>query len=85
MNPPNYERASYGDAIEPIAIVGMACRFPGGATTMEKLWSILHNKRCVVSDVPTQRFNVDGWYHPDPNHKGSVPQHDAQLDLMCAS
>ncbi|KAF1829904.1 ketoacyl-synt-domain-containing protein [Decorospora gaudefroyi] len=72
MNSSNHERAFYGDAIEPIAIVGAACRFPGGATTLEKLWNILYNKRCVVSDVPTQRFDVNGWYHPDPNRKGSV-------------
>ncbi|WP_415842828.1 beta-ketoacyl synthase N-terminal-like domain-containing protein, partial [Nocardia ninae] len=45
---------------QPIAVLSMACRFPGGANTPEKLWQILHDGRDVISDVPADRWDVDG-------------------------
>ena len=45
------------DPSEPIAIVSMACRFPGGADTPERLWEIVRQGRDVVGDFPTDR----GW------------------------
>jgi len=55
-----------------IAVVGMACRFPGDATDPEKLWAMLEKSTDVWQDFPRDRFNLPGWYHPDPNRQGSV-------------
>jgi acyl transferase domain-containing protein len=49
---------------EPIAVVGMAFEFPGGATTEDSLWTLLMQKRCVSSEFPRSRMNIDAFYHP---------------------
>ncbi|KAJ5672571.1 polyketide synthase [Penicillium longicatenatum] len=50
---------------DDIAIVGMACRLPGGATSPSKLWDLLVNERSAQGDIPNSRFNIDAFYHPD--------------------
>lgn len=60
------------DKSMPIAIVGMGCRFPQEATSPEKLWEMLYNKRHARTDVPKDRFNVEAFYHPDADRSGSV-------------
>ncbi|KAI1080032.1 putative hybrid NRPS/PKS enzyme [Whalleya microplaca] len=56
---------------EPIAIVGSGCRFPGDATSPSKLWELLRKPRDVSKRVPENRFNPDGFYHPDGEHHGA--------------
>lgn len=60
------------DKSMPIAIVGMGCRFPQEATSPEKLWEMLYNKRHARTEVPKDRFNVESFYHPDADRSGSV-------------
>ncbi|KAK9774856.1 putative Beta-ketoacyl synthase domain-containing protein [Seiridium cardinale] len=55
---------------EPIAVVGSACRLPGGIDTPSKLWDLLSNPKDLQSEVPPDRFNIDAFYHPDGNHHG---------------
>ncbi|KAH6854209.1 reducing type I polyketide synthase [Chaetomium sp. MPI-CAGE-AT-0009] len=50
---------------EPLAIVGMACRFAGGITSPEKLWELVSEGRDAWSEVPDHRFNQKAFYHPD--------------------
>ncbi|MFG2312775.1 type I polyketide synthase [Streptomyces sp. NPDC048566] len=55
---------------EPIAVVAMACRYPGGVSTPEDLWEVIREGRDVVGTFPTDR----GWrdvYDPDPDTVGT--------------
>ncbi|MED7949292.1 beta-ketoacyl synthase N-terminal-like domain-containing protein, partial [Streptomyces sp. BE303] len=52
-------------AREPIAIVGMACRYPGGITTPDELWKLVDEGRDGIGLFPTDRgWDVEGLYHP---------------------
>src|SRR6476659_4434238 len=57
---------------EPIAIVGMACRLPGGADTPERLWHILRDGVDAVSEVPAARWDAGAFYDPDPYAAGKM-------------
>ncbi|MEU1889542.1 beta-ketoacyl synthase N-terminal-like domain-containing protein, partial [Micromonospora rifamycinica] len=56
---------------EPIAIVGMACRFPGGVSSPEDLWTLLEAERSAVTDFPADRgWDVETLYDPEPGLPG---------------
>ncbi|KAL4814821.1 Choline/Carnitine o-acyltransferase-domain-containing protein [Aspergillus spinulosporus] len=57
--------------IEPIAIVGLGCRFPGGADTSEKLWQLAYEGRQCWEEVPSNRYNWRAFHHPDPEARGT--------------
>ena len=57
---------------DPIAIVGMSCRFPGGVATPEDLWDMVIQGRDVLSEFPTDRgWDLAGLYNPDPDVAGA--------------
>ncbi|XMA13947.1 hypothetical protein WAI453_006738 [Rhynchosporium graminicola] len=56
---------------EPIAIIGIGCRFPGESNTSAKLWELLSQPRDLSAPIPTSRFNSTGFYHPDGFHHGT--------------
>ncbi|KAK3935596.1 hypothetical protein QBC46DRAFT_462003 [Diplogelasinospora grovesii] len=58
---------------EPIAIIGSACRFPGGTDTPSKLWELLQEPRDLLRNVKAgRRFDPAAFYHSDPNHHGTT-------------
>ena len=58
---------------EPVAIVGMGCRFPGGVDSPAGLWEMVAAGRDVVSEFPTDRgWDVAGLFDPDPDAVGKT-------------
>lgn len=54
-------------APSPIAIIGIGCRFPGGAHGADRFWSILERGECVIKPTPPERWSGDRHFDPDPN------------------
>ncbi|CAG8904561.1 unnamed protein product [Penicillium egyptiacum] len=55
---------------DPIVIVGMACRLPGGVSSPNDFWEMLINERTGQCNVPKTRFNADGFFHPEGDRAG---------------
>ncbi|KAI1813639.1 hypothetical protein GGS20DRAFT_469502 [Poronia punctata] len=60
------------DGPMPIAIVGVSGRFPGDASTPDKLWELVSQSRSALTDVPKDRYNIDGFYHPSAERQGTT-------------
>ena len=57
---------------EPIAIIGMGCRFPGGANDPEALWELLRNGVDAVTELPGDRWDIAAYYDPEPDTPGKM-------------
>ncbi len=56
----------------PIAIVGIGCRFPGGADSPDAYWRLLTSGVDAVGEIPPGRFDVNAFYDPDPGAPGKM-------------
>ncbi|MCP3102824.1 type I polyketide synthase [Myxococcus sp. K15C18031901] len=57
---------------EPIAVVGMSCRFPGGGEGPEAFWELLESGVDATREVPRERWDIDDLYDPTPGVKGKM-------------
>jgi acyl transferase domain-containing protein len=57
---------------EPIAIVGLGCRYPGGVTDPESLWRLLDNGVDAITEIPSERWDVDAFYDSAPEAVGKM-------------
>lgn len=58
---------------EPLAIVGMSCRFPAGADDTDAFWDLLARGEDAAVEVPEDRWALRRYYHPDPAVPGATP------------
>ncbi|TRW90769.1 non-ribosomal peptide synthetase/type I polyketide synthase [Candidatus Methylobacter oryzae] len=66
---------------EPIAIIGMGCRFPKGVDNLKDFWSLLSNGVDAITDIPADRWDVEASYDPDPDASGkSYIRHGGFID-----
>ncbi len=59
-------------AIEPIAVIGMGCRFPGGAEDAEAFWEIMMAGVDAVRELPASKWNAEEWYSEDRDAPGKI-------------
>ncbi|KAF4339725.1 polyketide synthase [Fusarium beomiforme] len=57
---------------EPIAVIGSACRFPGGASSPSKLWDLLKSPKDCLREFPRDRLNLEAFYNKDGEHHGAT-------------
>ncbi|KLO99257.1 putative polyketide synthase [Fusarium fujikuroi] len=72
----NEQKMVYANAAtldeDPLCIVGMACRLPGGIRSPDDLWDFMIQKKSAYGPVPADRYNINGFYHPQRNRSGST-------------
>ncbi|MGO9510380.1 MAG: SDR family NAD(P)-dependent oxidoreductase [Mycobacterium sp.] len=88
--PASAESAAEPDSVktmrtdEPIAIVAVACRFPG-APNPEAFWDVLSGGVDAIREIPDDRFDIDEYYDPDPDAPGKIyTRHGGYLDGIAA-
>jgi myxalamid-type polyketide synthase MxaE and MxaD len=57
---------------EPIAIVGMGCRFPGGANSPQAFWQLLREGVDAVTEVPAERWDIEAYFDANPATPGKM-------------
>ena len=73
---PNLQNSGFrGDEVgesEPIAIIGVGCRFPGGANSPDAYWDLLVSGRPAIRDVPEDRWSMDRFFNENPDKPNKI-------------
>src|SRR5271157_5037588 len=72
------ENAALGRATA-VAVVGLGCRFPGGADTPELFWDMLSDGRDAIVEIPPARWDLARWWDADPEASGRMYVRTAAL------
>jgi thioester reductase-like protein len=68
---------------EPIAVIGMGCRYPNGANSPDAFWRLLHEGRSGIREVPLDRWDVEKFYDPSRSRPGTMyTKHGGFLDRV---
>ena len=62
--------ATSSNVPEPIAIIGIGCRLPGGVTNPDEFWALLRNEVDAISEIPEDRWNIQKFFDPDQSKPG---------------
>jgi acyl transferase domain-containing protein/SAM-dependent methyltransferase/acyl carrier protein len=57
---------------EPIAVIGMGCRFPGGVNSPDSLWQMLCDEVDAIREIPPDRWDIDEFFDPNPDAPGKM-------------
>ncbi|UZO79161.1 amino acid adenylation domain-containing protein [Aquimarina sp. ERC-38] len=57
---------------DPIAIIGIGCRFPGGVSDLEGYWELLSKGKDAITEVPVERWNHTDWFSEEKNKQGKT-------------
>ncbi len=57
---------------QPLAIIGIGCRFPGGASSPEAFWELLCNGVDAIRDIPPERWDLRRFYDANPDRPGKT-------------
>ena len=68
-----FDKASRIAGAEPIAVIGIGCRLPGGVAGPEQYWELLDSGTDAVTVVPPERWDAEAFYDPDPMAPGRMP------------
>ncbi len=68
-----FDKASRVAGAEPIAVIGIGCRLPGGVSGPEQYWEFLDKGTDAVTVVPPDRWDAEAFYDPDPMAPGRMP------------
>jgi acyl transferase domain-containing protein len=64
---------------EPIAVLGMAYKFPQGASSDDSFWNMLMEKRCASKEFPKERMNIDAFYSSDRKRMNCITTRKAHF------
>src|ERR1700741_3517412 len=67
-----FQKGSRIATAEPVAVVGIGCRFPGGVVGPGNYWAFLANGGDAISEIPSERWDADAFYDPDPFAPGRM-------------
>ena len=67
-----FSRAARTTMAEPVAVVGIGCRFPGNVTSPESFWELMVEGRDAISGIPADRWDAEAFYDADPLTPGHM-------------
>jgi acyl transferase domain-containing protein/acyl-CoA synthetase (AMP-forming)/AMP-acid ligase II/acyl carrier protein len=65
-------KSTFRTGTDRIAIIGLGCRMPGRVDGPDAFWGLLRDGRDAITEVPSDRWDIDRFYHPDPAHPGTI-------------